>query len=323
MNRRHLLLCALSAPFSSHALAATATQERTDWSALFSEAAVQGTVVVVDGRRGREATLLHDPQRAARRYTPASTFKIPHTLFALDAGILQGEFQQIAWDGVKRSVPAWNADQDLRSAMRNSTVWVYERFAAQLGPQREKAYLERIGYGNAAVSGAAPFWVEGDLAISAHEQIAMLRALYRNELPFRVDHQRLVKDVMIVEAGRDWIVRAEIRLERQDRLVAGLDRMAEWPGLLRPEHRHAEPAGRPAEANRHHAQRAALYSRDAAAVSGSRKLVSSASSRLSSRPGSTSRSSTSNMPSTNSIRRSEAAIASSTLPLATAWSTPM
>ena len=27
--------------------------------------------------------------------------------------------------------------------------------------------------------------------------------LYRNELPFKVEHQRLVKDIMIVEAGRD------------------------------------------------------------------------------------------------------------------------
>ena len=33
--------------------------------------------------------------------------------------------------------------------------------------------------------------------------------LYRNELPFKVEHQRLVKDIMIVEAGRDWILRAK------------------------------------------------------------------------------------------------------------------
>ncbi len=33
--------------------------------------------------------------------------------------------------------------------------------------------------------------------------------LYRNELPFQVEHQRLVKDIMVVEAGRDWILRAK------------------------------------------------------------------------------------------------------------------
>ena len=152
---------------------------------------------------------MHDAKRAARRYSPASTFKIPHSLFALDAGVLRDEFQQIPWDGVKRSVEAWNKDQDLRSAMRNSTVWVYERFASQIGMEREAAYMRKINYGNALTTGASPFWVEGDLAISAHEQIAFLRALFRNELPFRVDHQRLVKDVMINEAGKDWILRAK------------------------------------------------------------------------------------------------------------------
>ena len=41
------------------------------------------------------------------------------------------------------------------------------------------------------------------------EQVDFLRKLYRNELPFKVEHQRLVKDIMIVEAGRDWILRAK------------------------------------------------------------------------------------------------------------------
>lgn len=208
VKRRHLILSPL-ALLASTVLAATGIQERADWSKFFAEAGVQGTVVVVDARRGRESTYVHDAERAQRRYTPASTFKIPHSLFALDAGVLRDEFQRISWDGVQRSVEAWNADQDLRTAMRNSTVWVYERFAKQIGAPRETAYLKQINYGNAVATGDAPFWVEGDLAISAHEQIAFLRKLYRNELGFRIDHQRLVKDVLINEAGRDWILRAK------------------------------------------------------------------------------------------------------------------
>ena len=79
----------------------------------------------------------------------------------------------------------------------------------QIGIARETAYLKQIKYGNAVATGSAPFWVEGDLAISAHEQIAFLRKLYRNELGFRIDHQRLVKDVLINEAGKDWVLRAK------------------------------------------------------------------------------------------------------------------
>mgnify|MGYP002661089957 FL=1 len=69
--------------------------------------------------------------------------------------------------------------------------------------------MRENGYGNAATTGEAPFWVEGDLAISALEQLVFLQKLYRNALPFDRAHQLLTKDVMVVEAGSDWIVRAK------------------------------------------------------------------------------------------------------------------
>lgn len=209
MNRRNLIFSALSIAATSSVFSAPNEQERSDWSKHFSNADANGTIVVVDARSKNEMTFVYDAERADRRYTPASTFKIPHSLFALDAGVLRDEFQVILWDGVKRPIVAWNQDQNLRSAMRNSTVWVYERFAKQLGDKRETEYMRKIGYGNAVSLGVAPFWVEGDLAISAREQISFLRRLYRNELPFKVEHQRLVKDVMVNEAGKDWILRAK------------------------------------------------------------------------------------------------------------------
>lgn len=209
MNRRRLIVCALSIFLASGVVAASTSQERSDWSGFFSDADAQGTIVVVDARSKNDVVFVFNAARAGRRYSPASTFKVPHSLFALDAGILRDEFQVLPWDGVRRPIEAWNQDQNLRAAMRNSTVWVYERFAQELGDRREADYMREIGYGNAATTGGKPFWVEGDLAISADEQIAFLRRLYRNELPFRVEHQRLIKDVMINEAGRDWILRAK------------------------------------------------------------------------------------------------------------------
>jgi beta-lactamase class D len=209
VTRRRLIVCAFSIVLASGAFAASTSSERSDWSGFFSDADAHGTIVVVDARSKNDAVFVCDSVRADRRYSPASTFKIPHSLFALDAGILRDEFQVIPWDGVKRLIEAWNKDQDLRSAMRNSTVWVYERFARQLGDDRETDYMRKIGHGNAVTEGGTPFWVEGALAISANEQISFLRRLYRNELPFRVEHQRLVKDVMINEAGPDWILRAK------------------------------------------------------------------------------------------------------------------
>ena len=53
------------------------------------------------------------------------------------------------------------------------------------------------------------YWVDGKLAISAEEQVVFLKSLYQNDLPFELEHQRLLKDVMIVEAEKDWILRAK------------------------------------------------------------------------------------------------------------------
>jgi beta-lactamase class D len=182
--------------------------ERPDWGRFFAEAGVVGTIVVLDERSG--SRWMWNEARASTPFLPASTFKIPHALFALDAGLVKDEFQVFKWDGVKREIESWNRDHDLRGSMRNSVVPIYQLFARQLGEARERAYLEKIGYGNADPSGGLEvFWLEGKLRITAHQQIDFLRRLHRNELPFQVEHQRLVKDVIVIEAGRSWILRAK------------------------------------------------------------------------------------------------------------------
>lgn len=199
---------ALAAGLAGLANAEPAWQPRPDWEAVFADAGVTGTIMVADERSGEN--WIWNAERAAERFCPASTFKVPHALFALDAGLLRDEFMRLRWDGVERQVPAWNADQTLRSSMRHSTVWLYQAFARALGAATERAYLEKLGYGNRAVGDdVATFWLDGSLRISAVEQMEFLRRLYRNELPFAVEHQRLVKDVMINEAGRDRILRAK------------------------------------------------------------------------------------------------------------------
>lgn len=188
--------------------APAAWTERPEWARFFTAAGVKGTIVVVDERS--HSRWVHDAARARTRFIPASTFKVPHALFALDAGVVKDEFQVIPWDGTTHDFPGWSQPQTLRSSMIYSTVWVYQQFARAIGEAREREYLQKIGYGNADASGGVDrFWLDGGLRISAEEEVAFLQRLYRNELPFRVEHQRLVKDVMINEAGREWILRAK------------------------------------------------------------------------------------------------------------------
>ncbi len=202
-------------------------RERPDFGAVFARFQAQGTMVVADERTAEKHLWVFNPERAQQRYSPASTFKIPHTLFALDAGLVRDEFQVFPWDGVSRSFAGHNQDQNLRSAMRNSTVWVYEGFAQQLGERKARAYLQKIAYGNADPSvKKGDYWIDGALAISAQEQVAFLRKLYRNELPFARQDQLLVKDLLIVQAGRDWILRAKTGWEGRYGWWVG---WVEWP----------------------------------------------------------------------------------------------
>ena len=167
-------------------------RERSDWRKFFfSEFQAKGTIVVADERQTDRVilVLIRCGQRNATRRPRHSRF---HTLFALDAGAARDEFQVFRWDGI-RSFAAHNQDQDLRSAMRNSTVWIYELFAKEIGEDKARRYLKQIDYGNADPSTSnGDYWIDGNLAIAAQEQIAFLRKLYHNELPFRVEHQRLV-----------------------------------------------------------------------------------------------------------------------------------
>ena len=185
-------------------------QARASWSKFFNDSQAIGTIVVSDERQTAPVLSVFDQARATKRFSPASTFKIPHTLFALDSGAVRDEFQRFKWDGVKRGFAGHNQDQDLRSAMRNSTLWLYAQFAKEIGESKARRYLTAIDYGNADPStNRGDYWVDGRLDISALEQIQFLRKLFRNELPFRVEHQRLVKDLMVLEAGRNWILRGK------------------------------------------------------------------------------------------------------------------
>jgi beta-lactamase class D OXA-2 len=210
MHLRSGLAILVLLSFISSGNAAEPATERADWKKHFQGARAKGTIVVIDERSSSRGAFVYNATRANERYSPASTFKIPHTLFALQEGAVRDEFQIFKWDGVRRAFSGHNQDQDLRSAMRFSTLWVYQQFAQKIGDSQARKYLSSIDYGNAdPTTPTGDYWVDGNLRISAVEQIAFLQKLYRNQLPFSGEHQRLVKDLMVNEADYEWILRAK------------------------------------------------------------------------------------------------------------------
>ena len=182
--------------------------EDTDLAKLFQERDVVGTIVIssLDGK----TTYIHNLPRAEERFLPASTFKIPNTLIALEEGVIADEKEIIKWDGKDKGWKEWNTDQSFETAFPLSCVWFYQELAKRVGNERYLQHLHRIHYGNEQTGKeVTTFWLEGDLRISATEQIDFLKRVYTGELPYTQPHIALLKQLMIVEKTPQYTVRAK------------------------------------------------------------------------------------------------------------------
>ncbi len=183
--------------------------EHPEWKKFFDAHGTAGTAVVYDSKAGRYD--VYDGVRAGQRFTPASTFKIPHSLIALETGVVQDERRPVFhWDGTKRDIDAWNRDHALRTAIKYSVVWVYQEIARQVGPEREARFVKAFDYGNGDTSGPVDqFWLGGPLQISAFEQVAFLKKLVGYQLPVSERSVRIVRDILINDAGPTYVLRAK------------------------------------------------------------------------------------------------------------------
>jgi len=170
--------------------------EHPEWGALFSEVrADSGCVVVVEQPSGQ--IHLFNRSRAGLRYTPASTFKIFNSLVALESGVADSSTFLLRWDGVRRG-GAWDADQTMAEAFRNSTVWYYRELARRVGPEAYRVAMRREHYGNATIGGAVDtFWLDNSLRVSAREQVDLLQRLQAGSLAFSERSQRIVREIMV------------------------------------------------------------------------------------------------------------------------------
>ena len=144
------------------------------------------------------------------RITPGSTFKIAQALFALDAGVVSGPDETIAYDGTGDWPESSKRDHTLASAMHESVIWYAQKLAERLGPEREQSYLLNIGYGNMDASGPPTrFWMGDSLAISPDEQQTFLLRLYNDKLPLSERAMKLVREMLV--QPRDVIINSQGR----------------------------------------------------------------------------------------------------------------
>ncbi len=186
-----------------------------EFKKYFDKANVQGSFSLYDLKNDKY--IICNGKQFKEGFTPASTFKICNSLIGLEKGVIPDENFVIKWDGVKRERAAWNADQDLKTAYKNSTVPYYQELARRVGGERMKMWLDKANYGNRDTSGGIDrFWLDGGMRITPEQQLDFLRRLHKNQLPFSKRSIDIVKKMMVEEETPEFTLRTKTGWGQQE-----------------------------------------------------------------------------------------------------------
>jgi beta-lactamase class D len=134
---------------------------------------------------------------------PASTFKLPHALIALETGVITDPLANVPWDGTDYANDSWKREHSMDSAIKWSALWFFQRTATLIGRERMLAGIVKLEYAADSYEGAqSQFWLNGDLVVTPYEQLRFLRRLARNELPVSPEHRSALNAAFLMPTGK-------------------------------------------------------------------------------------------------------------------------
>jgi beta-lactamase class D len=232
INRRHALgLLAAASILPSRSFAKVSPQRSEFREDLAKRFTAEGTVGTFVGYKVDDYLIIaSDKVRSGEGRLPASTFKIASSLIALETGVVGDPDKDIfKWDGVTRSIEAWNKDHTLRSAIAASAVPVYQEIARRIGPERMQKFIDLFDYGNRDIGGGIDqFWLTGKLRIDPIQQIDFVDRLRRGVLPVSKRSQEVVRDILPVTEVGDATIRAKSGLLGAEQGKPSLGWMVGW-----------------------------------------------------------------------------------------------
>ncbi len=201
--RLSLFLLLLTGLWLSHLSHADTVIDRPDFAGAFNAAGVKGTFVLYDVAANQ--TLIYPRQRALQRFIPASTFKIPNSLIALETGAVRDLDEIQPYGGKPQRLAIWEKDMNLRDAIRVSNVPVYQVVARRIGQDRMAEWVKQFNYGNRDIGKVIDrFWLDGPLTISAIEQTRFLAKLAQKQLPLSKTTMDRVHDLTLQDQTEDY-----------------------------------------------------------------------------------------------------------------------
>jgi beta-lactamase class D len=232
IHRRHALgLLAAASLLPSRSFADVAPQRSEIRADLAKHFIDEGTVGTFVGYKVDDYLVIaSDKDRSGEAMLPASTFKIPNSVIALETGVVGDPDKDVfKWDGVVRSITAWNQDHTLRSAIAASAVPVYQEIARRIGAERMQKYVDLFDYGNRDIGGGIDqFWLTGNLRIDPMQQIDFVDRLRRGVLPVSKRSQALARDILPVTKVGDATIRAKSGLSGAEQGKPSVGWMVGW-----------------------------------------------------------------------------------------------
>ncbi len=181
-----------------------------------NEITVQNFQEILQKSKVKGSILIYNPQTnelysndfkwAKAAKLPASTFKIPNSLIALETGIVENDGSVLKWNGEKRELKLWEKDLTFKQAFHLSCVPCYQEIARKVGVKRMKQYTSRFQYGNLHITkdNLDKFWLEGKSTISQYQQIEFLKAFYEDRLPVSKRTSDIIKRMMIMDTVNNY-----------------------------------------------------------------------------------------------------------------------
>ncbi len=182
------------------------------FQSISEDDSIKGSILIYDLKNNHYYSNDFDWAQVGR--LPASTFKIPHTLIALDLGIVRNENTLLKWDGKKRDYKIWQQDLTLKQAFHYSCVPCYQEIARKIGVNRMNKIVNSFEYGtmNIHADNIDKFWLTGNSEISQFEQIDFLKRLYLSKLPISKNTELIFKELFIVNQNNNFTLRAKTGL---------------------------------------------------------------------------------------------------------------
>ena len=197
----------------------------------FQDCQLKGSITLYDYKNKK---WIYSEEADSRRETlPASTFKIVHSLIALETGIVKDEFEVIKWVGETDTVlygyrPDIYKDMPMKEAFELSAGWVYVEFAKRIERRQYEQFLKRAKYSNLNLTEkGVDFWNFGAFGVSPINQITMLKDLYEEKLPFSKRNQQIVKRIMLAEQTDNYSIHAKTGWTRFNGMDVGW-----WVGYI-------------------------------------------------------------------------------------------